>query len=113
MDDDEASTIYSEKDNDKESYYDSLRNHKTVPVIRVGELSTTRAEIHPDGAFSSSGVWTNSGSGGSDRDLVNTTVHEDTTPRVLIRPKSSLSMGVVADSESNDESVEPTKETLA
>jgi len=101
--DGQMSPIFSDKDFGQDSYYESLSRLRPVPGRRMVEALVTKGCSNPDGALSSSGIWTASVSEGSDReDIVpNTPSHpEITTPRVLQRPHSSLSMGVISDTES-------------
>ena len=70
----------SDKDRDAESCYETLAS--------VARRSVTKRSA-TDGALSSSGVWTASVSEGSDKE-------EDTAAAAEVRPKSSLSLGVVS-----------------
>ena len=70
----------SDKDRDAESCYETLAS--------VARRSVTKRS-GTDGALSSSGVWTASVSEGSDKE-------EDAAAAAEVRPKSSLSLGVVS-----------------
>ena len=88
---------HSDKDRDSEHYYETL-NSLNMRSVNIGKRI---AASHPDGALSSSGVWTGSVSGvseASDRDVGPVTL--TTAAEVQVRPKSSLSLGVVSDCES-------------
>ena len=85
----------SDKDRETESYYETLGSVTRRSVDIKGRR-------HPDGALSSSGVWTASVSDGSDKetDTVMTPGKTEVVEVHKARPKSSLSMGVVSDTES-------------
>ena len=94
---------FSDKDRENENYYETLNS-----VARRSVNIRSRSS-HPDGALSSSGVWTTSVSDGSDKETESgvvtmmTSVRPVLTPvtdTVEVRPKSSLSMGVVSDNDS-------------
>ena len=99
------SPTFSDKDRENENYYETLTsvNRRSVNISR-------RGCNNPDGALSSSGVWTASVSDGSDKETdpikMPTTIVE-----VQVRPKSSLSMGVVSDNESMLETVKEDDDT--
>eukprot|EP00090_Calanus_glacialis_P047494 TRINITY_DN989_c0_g1_i1.p1 TRINITY_DN989_c0_g1~~TRINITY_DN989_c0_g1_i1.p1 ORF type:complete len:1577 (+),score=288.14 TRINITY_DN989_c0_g1_i1:339-5069(+) len=102
-DEDGLSPIFSDKDFGQENYYESLSRVRTVPGRSMGDALITKGCSNPDGALSSSGIWTASVSEGSDREdnVPNTPSRQEiTTPRVLQRPHSSLSMGIISDTES-------------
>jgi len=111
----QLSPIFSDKDFGQDSYYESLSRLRPVPGRSTRDAQVMKGS-NPDGALSSSGIWTASVSEGSDRDdnVVNTPSHpEITTPRVLQRPHSSLSMGVISDTESAAETThEESNDTL-
>jgi hypothetical protein len=107
--DGQLSPIFSDKDFGQDSYYESLSRLRAVPGRSTRGALVTKGCSNPDGALSSSGIWTASVSEGSDRDdnVANTPSHpEITTPRVLQRPHSSLSMGVISDTESAAETTQ-------
>ena len=85
----------SDKDREAESYYETLGSvtRRSVDI---------RGRRHPDGALSSSGVWTASVSDGSDKetDPMMSPGKTEVMEAHKVRPKSSLSMGVVSDAES-------------
>ena len=85
----------SDKDRETESYYETLGSVTRRSVDIKGRR-------HPDGALSSSGVWTASVSDGSDKETEPLLAPTKTAAVDLhqVRPKSSLSMGVVSDTES-------------
>ena len=91
----------SDKDRETESYYETLGSvtRRSVDI---------RGRRHPDGALSSSGVWTASVSDGSDKetDPLMSPVKTEVMEAHKVRPKSSLSMGVVSDTESVDKAGE-------
>ena len=100
------SPTFSDKDRENENYYETL----TSVNRRSVNISNRRGCNNPDGALSSSGVWTASVSDGSDKetDPIKMTA---TTAEVQVRPKSSLSMGVVSDNESVLETVKEDDDT--
>jgi len=106
--DGQLSPIFSDKDFGQENYYESLSRVRTVPCRGNGDALIMKGCSNPDGALSSSGIWTASVSEGSDREdnVPNTPSHQEiTTPRVLQRPHSSLSAGFVSDADSAAETI--------